>query len=83
MGRRLSLYGIAALLSTNFLQYGIYHAILAWLGLFNVVVIDAMILMRGISARSRNIAISFYYAIIFVWFFGIVFFYMFNALNKN
>ena len=48
MGRRLSLYGIAALLSTNFLQYGIYHAILAWLGLFNVVVIDAMILMRGI-----------------------------------
>lgn len=39
MGRRLAYFGIAALLSINFLQYGIYHAILAWLLLINVVII--------------------------------------------
>jgi hypothetical protein len=39
MGRRLVLYGIAALLSINFLQYGIYHAILAWVLMINVVII--------------------------------------------
>jgi hypothetical protein len=39
MGRRLVLYGIAALLSITFLQYGIYHAILAWLLLITVVII--------------------------------------------
>lgn len=37
--------------------------------------------MRGVEERSRDIAISIYYALIFIWFFGIVFFYMFNALN--
>jgi hypothetical protein len=39
MGRRLVLYGIASLLSINFLQYGIYHAILAWVLMINVVII--------------------------------------------
>lgn len=48
MSRRLALYGMAALLSVGFLQYGIYHAILAWLLLINVVIIDAMLLMRGV-----------------------------------
>jgi len=81
MGRRLTLYGIAALLSINFLQYGIYHAILAWLLLINVVILYAMIMMRGVAERSKNIAISIYYTLLFVWYFGIVFFYMFNALN--
>lgn len=49
MGRRLSLYGIAALISISYLHYGIYHAILAWLGLINVVILLAMILMRGVE----------------------------------
>jgi len=83
MGRRLSLYGIAALLSISFLQYGIYHAILAWLLLINVVIIEAMLLMRGVEERSKNIAIAIYYVLIFVWYFGIIFFFMYNALNKN
>lgn len=39
--------------------------------------------MRGVEERSKNIAISIYYVLIFVWYFGIVFFYMYNALNKN
>lgn len=81
MGRRLALYGIAALLSLNFLQYGIYHAILAWLLLINVVIIDAMVLMRGVSQHSKNVAIACYYCLLFVWYFGIAFFYLFNALN--
>ena len=49
MGRRLALYGIAALLSVNFLQYGIYHAICAWVLLIIVVIINALILMRGVE----------------------------------
>jgi hypothetical protein len=83
MGRRLALYGIASLLSINFLQYGIYHAIMAWLLLINVVIIYAMILMRGVEERFKSVAISSYYILIFIWFFGIVFFYMFNALNQG
>jgi hypothetical protein len=48
-GRRLVLYGIAgnplpysALLSINFLDYGIYHAILAWVTLICVLIIHCM-----------------------------------------
>ena len=48
MGRRLVLYGIAALLSVNFLQYGIYHAICAWVLLIVVIIKNGMILMRGV-----------------------------------
>lgn len=82
MGRRLALYGIAALLSISFLQYGIYHAIMAWLLLINVIIIEAMMLMRGVEEKSKNIAISVYYVLIAIWYFGIVFFFMYNALNK-
>lgn len=81
MGRRLSLYGIAALLSINFLQYGVYHAILAWLLLVTVIVVDAISFMRDVSERIKSIGILVYYVLIFVWFFGILFFYMFNALS--
>ena len=49
MGRRLVLYGIAALLSVNFLQYGIFHAIMAWVLLVIVIIINGMILMRGVE----------------------------------
>ncbi len=55
MGRRLSLYGIAStfvfmlgLLSVNFLQYGIYHAIMAWILLITVLIINAIGLMREV-----------------------------------
>jgi hypothetical protein len=51
-GRRLVLYGIAcmiyeniALLSINFLNYGIYHAVLAWLTLICVLILHAMALI--------------------------------------
>ena len=55
MGRRLSLYGIASiflimlgLLSINFLQYGIYQAILAWILLLIVLIINSIGLMREV-----------------------------------
>lgn len=81
MGRRLSLYGIAALLSINFLQYGIYHAIVSWILLVIVIVIDVLNFIRDVSDRAKNVSLLLFYIGMFIWFFGIVFFYMFNALN--
>lgn len=65
----------------NFLQYGIYHAVCAWILLIVSFIIHSMALMREVKENHQNIAIAVYYFLITVWFFGIVFFYMFNALN--
>ena len=81
MGRRLVLYGIAALLSINFLNYGIYHAIMAWLCLICMLILHAMALIVQIDEKKQNIGVTIYYILIAIWFFGIVFFYMYNALN--
>ena len=81
MGRRLVLYGIAALLSVNFLQYGIYHAICAWVLLIIVIILNGMILMRGVEEGTKGLVIMLYYIVIFIWYFGIIFFYLFNALR--
>jgi hypothetical protein len=70
-----------ALLSINFLNYGIYHAIMAWVTLISVLIIHSMALVVEIKENHQNIAISIYYLLISVWFFGIIFFHMFNALN--
>ncbi len=52
-GRRLVFYGIAgmiilklAILSINFLQYGVYHAICAWILLILSFILHSMSLMR-------------------------------------
>lgn len=39
-----------------------------------------MALIVEIKENKQNIAITVYYILIAVWFFGIVFFYMYNAL---
>lgn len=80
-GRRLVLYGIAALLSVNFLNYGIYHAIVAWITLICVLIMHCMAVIVEVKENHQNIALSIYYILIALWFFGILFFYMFNALN--
>lgn len=87
-GRRLVFYGIAgsfkwyqAIISMNFLQYGIYHAVCAWVLLIISFVLHSMSLMREIKENYQNIGVAFYYLIIAVWYFGIVFFYFYNALN--
>ena len=83
MGRRLVLYGIAALLSVNFLQYGIYHAICAWVLLIIVIIKNGMILMRGVDWKTKGIVTLLYYILIFIWYFGILLFYLINALSNN
>ena len=83
MGRRLVLYGIAALLSVNFLQYGIYHAICAWVLLIIVIIKNGMILMRGVDSKTKGIVTLLYYILIFIWYFGILLFYLINALSNN
>ena len=41
----------------------------------------AITMVPTIKENYHNIARTFYYLLIGVWFFGILFFYMFNALN--
>ena len=81
MGLQVPLTLIAALLSINFLNYGIYHAIMAWTTLICVLIIHAMALIVEIKENKQNIGVTIYYILIAIWFFGIVFFYMYNALN--
>ena len=71
----------AALLSISFLNYGVYHAVVAWLGLICVLIMHTMAMIPSIKESSQNMATMFYYTLMAVWFFGILFFYMFNALN--
>ena len=86
-GRRLVLYGIAgiffsytlAIISINFLQYGIYHAVLAWVTLIWVIIMHSMVFAREIKEKLQNIAVLVYYGLIAIWFLGIVIFFFYNA----
>ena len=69
------------LLSINFLNYGIFHAVLAWVGLICVLIQHAMSLIVELRENIQNIAVTTYYILMTIWFFGILFFYMYNALN--
>ena len=71
----------SALLSINFLNYGIYHAIMAWVTLICVLILHSMALIVQVDEKKQNIGITIYYILIAIWFFGVVFFYMYNALN--
>jgi hypothetical protein len=65
----------------NFLQYGIYNAVCAWVLLVVSFVLHSMALMREVKENYQNIGVSVYYLLLAVWFFGIVFFYMYNAYH--
>ena len=54
---------------------------MAWVTLISVLIIHSMALIVEIKENHQNIAVSIYYLLISVWFFGIIFFHMFNALN--
>jgi hypothetical protein len=71
----------AALLSISFLNYGVYHAVMAWLTLICVLIMHSMSLIVEIKENHQNIALTIYYVLISIWLFGILFFYMFNALS--
>lgn len=68
-----------AILSMNFLQYGIYHAVCAWVLLVLSFVLHSMALMREVKENYQNIGVACYYLVVAIWYFGIVFFYMYNA----
>lgn len=68
-------------MSINFVNYGIYHAILAWVTLICVLILHCMSVIVEVKENHQNIALSIYYILMAAWFFGILFFYMFNALN--
>jgi succinate-acetate transporter protein len=65
----------------NFLNYGIYHAIMAWVTLVCVLILHCMAVISEVRENHQNIALAIYYILIAVWLFGILFFYMFNAMN--
>jgi hypothetical protein len=72
---------VTAILSMNFLQYGIYHAVCAWLLLIVSFVLHSMALMREVKENYQNIGVAVYYLLIAVWYLGIVFFYIYNAYH--
>lgn len=63
------------------MNYGIYHAILAWVGLICVLILHCMSVIVEVKENHQNIALSIYYILMAAWLFGILFFFMFNALN--
>jgi hypothetical protein len=65
----------------NFLNYGAYHAVLAWIILVLVLVMHSMALISEIKENFQNVAVTIYYVLMFLWFAGILFFYFFNAYN--
>ena len=40
-----------------------------------------MALIVEIKENTQNIGVATYYILMSIWFFGIIFFYMYNALN--
>ena len=70
---------ILAIISINFLQYGIYHAVLAWVTLIWVIIMHSMVFAREIKEKLQNIAVLVYYGLIAIWFLGIVIFFFYNA----
>ena len=54
---------------------------MAWATMICMLVLHAMALVVQIEERKQNIGIAIYYIFIAIWFFGVVFFYMYNALN--
>lgn len=54
---------------------------MAWLTLICVLILHCMALITEVRENHQNIALAIYYILIAVWLFGILFFYMFNAMN--
>ena len=56
---------------------------LAWLTLICVLIMHVITMVPSIKENHHNVATTIYYILIAAWFFGILFFYMFNALNDD
>jgi hypothetical protein len=68
-------------LSIDFLNYGVYYTIMAWITLIWVLIMHSMALIDEISEDQQNIALTIYYIMISIWLIGIAFFYVYNALS--
>lgn len=78
------LVGIAGLLSMNFLQAGIFQAIMAYIVMLIVIVIFvASVLVDRIDDRSRCILFIVFYSFNFIWYLGIVIDYFVTANKAN
>ena len=54
---------------------------MAWVLLLAVLIINSIGLMREVKETKKNVSILVYYLFIFIWLFGILFFYLYNAFD--
>ena len=63
----------------NFLIYGAFHSILAWVTLVCVLIQHSMGLVSEIKENMQNVGVAVYYLLIAIWFIGILYFFISNA----
>lgn len=72
LSKRLYLYTIACLISYNYLQGGVFEAILAWFSLLVGIVLHATVFKNFDKPELENKLWVFYYFMIWVYFLGII-----------
>ena len=68
LGKRMVLYGLAALFSMNFLQGSIIGAILAWAVLILMIIAHCFAFLRETGQKYHNICLLIYYSMLTIWF---------------
>jgi len=79
LGKRLFLYGVAALFSMNFLQSSIIGAILAWVILICMIIAHCFVFLRETGQKYHNISLLIYYSLLMVWFACSLFYFVYDA----
>jgi hypothetical protein len=82
-GKRLFLYGVAALFSMNFLQSSVMMTIMAWITLVCIIVNHCFVFLKETGQKYHNNGLLVYYGLLMIWFISIVFFYIYDVNNAN
>jgi hypothetical protein len=82
LGKRLFLFGVAALFSINFLQSSVIAAILAWTTLVCVIISHCFVFLKETGQKYHNNGLLIYYGLLMVWFICIIFYYVYNANSE-
>jgi hypothetical protein len=82
LGKRLVLYGIAALFSLNFIQGSALGAVLAWANLIVMIVAHCFVFLRETGQKYHNVCLLVYYSLLTVWFAASLACYVYNAFTQ-
>lgn len=76
------LYGVGCLLSINYLQTGIFHALFSYFCMITVVLVLVMTIVDSLGEKLRVGANILFYTFLAVWYIGIIIDY-FNTESFN